>query len=75
MNIYPEQEAARLPGLVEIIADRHYSRAAAKRRLEGTMPSGLTPGGIKIIIELDREPGQRSRKHLVAWWVRPGGAA
>jgi hypothetical protein len=79
IKTYTETEARNLArtGLIEIVSDRTYTKAAARRRLEGSMPKNLTPNGRKIIIALDRKPDRdgripRKTEHLAAWFVEGG---
>ena len=44
MKNMTEQEAARLPGRVEVIADKRYSKSAAISRCKNVNPKGLLPG-------------------------------
>tara|TARA_Y100001963_G_scaffold144662_1_gene217062 strand:+ start:42 stop:266 length:225 start_codon:yes stop_codon:yes gene_type:complete len=74
MKFITEREAMLLPGRIEVISERRYPRSGAINRMKGQMPEDLLPGGVKIIIELERLPGQRGKKHLCGWWVK-GGAS
>ena len=74
MKFITEREAMLLPGRIEVISERRYPRSGAINRMKGQMPEDLLPGGVKIIIELERLSGQRGKKHLCGWWVK-GGAS
>lgn len=76
MKNMTEQEAARLPGRVEVIADKRCSKSAAISRCKNVNPKGLLPGGTPFVVELeDKEltaSGRWVTRFLACWHAAQG---
>ena len=76
MKVLKEQEAARLPGRVEVIADKRCSKSAAISRCKNVNPKGLLPGGTPVVVELeDKEltaSGRWVTRFLACWHAAQG---
>tara|TARA_Y100000401_G_C8182405_1_gene154688 strand:+ start:170 stop:418 length:249 start_codon:yes stop_codon:yes gene_type:complete len=72
MKVYDSEEIRRLPGLVECVSDRTYTKSAAIQRSKGKLPMGMTPGGKFILEKLDpieSDTGRMVVRYLLLWHV------
>ena len=70
-------EVQALPGTVEVISEKAYTKSAALARAKGTVPKACTPGGEPIIMLITEDTawyrpapsGRRVSKYHVLWHV------
>ena len=76
MRILTEEDAKRLPGRIELMADRLYPRGSGTGRLNNP-PSGMLPGGKPLLIAVKSKSKKSNRtvtRYLAAWHIEGGTA-
>ena len=72
MKIFTSEEVRRLPGLVEVVSERPYTKSAAIQRSKGKLPKGLTPGGQFILEKMEpviSDTGRTVTRYLLLWYI------
>ena len=77
MKVYTPEQIKRMPGLVEVISERGYTKSGAKARSKGNLPKGITPVGTFILEKLEpqqSESGRMVTRYLLLWHIERGDA-
>lgn len=70
MKVRSEEQTKKLDGLVEVMADRVYTKSSAIRRAENP-PKDMFPGGEPFLISVPMRSASNRKitRYVAAWFV------